>query len=255
MDIEPDPKNVVGSLIKGDRLLGLFTTERREITLSEFASEAGFNKTTAYRHLQTMVEVGWLTRPPSGGYRLGKRLLVLGAIARADVNLRQEALPVMRALAEKTGDTAFLMIPGPQGAVIVETVVGTHPVQVNGLVPGAILPYHVAAGPIALAAFSPDVEARVLGSSREQFTSQTATTTAALRERFRATRADGYALSYEDYIEGVAAVGAPVIGDRGVAVAALSVGGPINRFKPSMRAKAISLVIEAAESLSEGIGN
>lgn len=254
MNTEPDPKNVVGSLIKGDRLLGLFTTERREITLSEFAAEAGFNKTTAYRHLQTMVEVGWLVRSPNGGYRLGKRLLVLGSIARADVNLRQEALPVMRALAEQLGDTAFLMIPGTQGAVIVETVVGTNPVQVNGLVPGAILPYHVAAGPVALAAYSPELEARILGSGREEFTSQTATTTAELREKFRATREHGYALSYEDYIEGVAAVGAPVIGDHGVAVAALSVGGPINRFKPSMRTKVVSLVTEAARSLSEGMG-
>jgi DNA-binding IclR family transcriptional regulator len=250
MDRDIDPKNIVGSIIKGSRLLDLYTTERRELSLSEFAAETGFNKTTTYRLLQTLVAVGWLVRSASGGYRLGTRLLVLGAIARADLDLRGEALPLMHQLADELGDTAFLMVPGQQGAVIIETVVGANPVQVNGLTPGSVLPYHVAAGPVVLAAFSPDVEASVLATHHEQFTARTAVTKAELRAKFQETREQGYALSLEDYIDGVAAVGAPIFGVDGVAVAALSVGGPINRFADGLRERTTALVVELADTLS-----
>jgi DNA-binding IclR family transcriptional regulator len=250
METDSDPKNIVGSIIKGSRLLDLYTTERRELSLSEFAAETGFNKTTTYRLLQTLVAVGWLVRSSSGGYRLGTRLLILGAIARADLDLRREALPFMRRLADELGDTAFLMVPGPQGAVIIETVVGANPVQVAGLTPGAVLPYHVAAGPVALAAFCPDVEAVVLGAQHEQFTARTATSRADLAAKLAETRDQGYALSLEDYIDGVAAVGAPVLGVDGVAVAALSVGGPLNSFSDGRREHTIALVVDAAAALS-----
>src|SRR5262245_5192955 len=146
MDGEIDPKNIVGSIIKGARLLDLYSTDRREISLNEFTHECGYNKTTTHRLLQTLVAVGWLVRSANGGYRLGARMLVLGAIARADLDLRNEALPFMRELTDELGDTAFLMVPGPQGAVVIETIVGGNPVQVHGLAVGSVLPYHVAAG-------------------------------------------------------------------------------------------------------------
>ena len=254
MSSDLDPKNIVGSIIKGSRLLDLFTTERREIALAEFAEETGFNKTTTYRLLQTLVAVGWLVRTDAGGYRLGTRLLVLGAIARADLDLRREALPLMTQLAASLGDTAFLMIPGPQGAVVIETVVGANPVQVAGLTPGSVLPYHVAAGPVVLAAYCPDVEAAVLAQQHERFTDHTVDGTEGLRAKLEETRAAGYALSLEDYIPGVAALGAPVLGADGAAVAALSVGGPIAGFGPDRRDEIVALVVEAATTLSHLLG-
>jgi DNA-binding IclR family transcriptional regulator len=253
METDVDPKNIVGSIIKGSRLLDLYTTDRRELSLSEFSTETGFNKTTTYRLLQTLVAVGWLVRSASGGYRLGTRLLVLGAIARADLDLRREALPLMHDLADELGDTAFLMVPGPQGAVIIETVVGANPVQVAGLTPGSVLPYHVAAGPVALAAFCPDVEASVLATSNEEFTAHTATSRADLSRKLQDTRDQGYALSLEDYVEGVAAVGAPVLGVDGIAVATLSVGGPLANFSDARRDHTIALVTEAAAALSASL--
>lgn len=253
METDIDPKNIVGSIIKGSRLLDLYTTERRQLSLSEFAAEAGFNKTTTYRLLQTLVAVGWLVRSADGGYRLGTRLLVLGAIARADLDLRRDALPFMHRLADELGDTAFLMVPGPQGAVIIETVVGANPVQVAGLMPGAVLPYHVAAGPVALAAFCPDVEASVLATSHEQFTARTVTTADDLGRRLLETREQGYALSLEDYIDGVAAIGAPILGADGVAVAALSVGGPLASFAERERERTIALVVNAAAALTASL--
>lgn len=245
-----DPKNIVGSIIKGAQLLELFSVDRREVSLAEFVSEAGYNKTTTYRLLQTLVTVGWLVRSANGGYRLGAQMLVLGAIARADLDLRNEAIPFMRRLADELGDTAFLMVPGPQGAVTIELSVGTNPVQVHGLSVGSVLPYHAAAGPVVLAAFSPAIEARVLRGKRKVFTDKTATSEGKLRTKFAEVRERGYSLSMEDYMGGVCAVGAPVLNAEGEAVAALSVGGPTHRFTEALRMETIDLVVLLASELS-----
>lgn len=250
MEPDLDPKNIVGSIIKASRLLDLYTTDRRDITLGEFTREVGYNKTTAYRLLQTLVGVGWLVRSESGGYRPGAKLLVLGAIARTDLDLRNEALPYMQRLADEFGDTAFLMVPGQHGAVTIETVVGRNPVRVHGLTVGSVLPYHVAAGPIVLAAYSPEIEARVLAGERTRFTAGTATTKVALRAKLSEVRALGYAVSTEDYMPDVAAVAAPVVGSDGTALAALSVGGPVNRFADGVREVTIARVVEYARELS-----
>jgi len=245
-----DPKNIVGSIIKGARLLELYSTERREISLNEFTQEAGYNKTTTHRLLQTLVAVGWLVRTSGGGYRLGARMLVLGAIARADLGLRKEALPFMRQLADELGDTSFLMVPGPQGAVVIETIVGGNPVQVHGLGVGSVLPYHVAAGPVVLAAFSPEARDMALAAERRPFTGRTTCDREDFIRRLDAVREQGYSVSMEDYIEGVGAVAAPVFGVDDEVVASLSVGGPTNRFVDGLRERTIALVVEHAATLS-----
>lgn len=250
MEPDVDPKNIVGSVIKASRLLDAFSMDRRDVSLAEFTKETGYNKTTAYRLLQTMVGVGWLVRSSSGGYRLGPRLLVLGAVARADLDLRNEALPYMQRLADEFGDTAFLMVPGPHGAVVIETVMGLNPVRVHGLNVGAVLPYHVGAAPIALAAFLPDVEAAVLAGKRKRFTPHSATTKTALLAKLDEVRATGHAVSIEDFLPDVAAVAAPVLGANNEAVAALSVGGPANRFVNGRYQQTVARVVEYAAELT-----
>lgn len=245
-----DPKNIVGSIIKGTELLDLFSIERREITLSEFAAETKFNKTTTHRLLQTLIAAGLLTRTPAGGYRLGIKLLVLGAIARADLDLRSVALPFMRELADESGDTAFLMVPSHAGALTIETTIGANPVQVRGMKVGTVLPYHVAAGPVVLAAFSPNIEEALMKSERKAYTPKTVLEVSALQARFAAIRQIGHSLSMDDYIEGVAAVGAPVLGRDGSAIASLSIGGPSSRFSEGVREQTIQLVVEAAAAVS-----
>lgn len=251
---ENDPKNIVSSILKAGRLLESFSVDRREVSLGEFTHETGLNKTTTYRLLQTLVTSGFLVRSSSGGYRLGMRLLYLGAIARADLDLRSAALPLMRGLADEFGDTAFLMIPGTKGAVTIETVVGRNPLRIHGVTVGTVLPYHVAAGPVVIAAFAPEIEARTLSSERAKLTPHTMTAATTLKKRFADVREAGFALSTEDYVVDVAAVAAPVLDDQGVAIAAISVGGAASTFREPRLAEIVKRVQYMAKKLSTGMG-
>jgi DNA-binding IclR family transcriptional regulator len=250
METETNPKNVVGSIIKASKLLERFSTQLRDISLGEFTKETGYNKTTTYRLLQSLVSTGWLVRSSSGGYRLGVKLLLLGAIAREDLDLRNEALPFMQKLVDEFGDTAFLMVPGPQGAVTIETIIGRNPVRVHGVTVGSVLPYYAAAGPIVLAAFTPEIENQVLAGGRARLTPQTIVTDNALNIKYDEVRQDGYSVSIEDYLDDVAAVAAPVYGPAEVPIASLSVGGPASRFAEPLLSQIIERTVEFTRVLS-----
>ncbi|MBD5831125.1 IclR family transcriptional regulator [Janibacter melonis] len=249
MNADSSSKSTVGSVVKAARLLELFSMDQPEMTLGELTAGSGYNKTTTHRLLQTLVGVGWLVRAEGGGYRLGGQLLALGGIARAGIDLRAEALPVLRHLAHELGDTAFLMVPGRVGAVMIESVVGSNPLQVHGLTAGSILPYHVAAGPVVLVAYSPELEEAVLAGDRVAYTEHTVCDVEALRTRLAEVRKAGYAVSREDYIVGVGAVAAPVLAADGTPVASLSMGGPVSQFEGERLERAIGLVAQAAEDL------
>lgn len=248
-------RNHVGSVIKAVRLLDGFSVERRVLTLQDFTTATGMNKTTVYRLLQTLVAAGMLVRAENGAYRLGAKALRLGAIARADLDLRAEALPFLQALADEFGDTAFLMIPGDLGAVTIEAIGGTSPVRIHGVSAGTVLPYHVAAGPTVIAAFHPEIADRVLASAKTRSTSRTLTDPDELAARLERVRRDGYAISAEDFIDEISAVGAPVRDDTGEVVGSLSLGGPSSHFGAGDLPRIIDRVTAAAGDLSARLGS
>jgi len=245
-----DQKNIVATIVKASQLLELFSFTRLEISLKEFAAETQFNKTTIYRLLQTLVATDWLIRSSTGGYRLGIRCLMLGAIAQSDFDLRSKALPFMQTLSDEFGDTTFLMVPRQHEAVIVETANGGNRVRLHGVGVGTTLPYNVAAGPIVLGAFSEHIESKVLSEERRKYTRYTLVTEDALRQKFADVRKLGYAFSCEDYIEEIAALGAPIFGPSGEPIASISIGGPSHHFVEPTLSMMVQRVCEAAHQLS-----
>ena len=71
MAAAPD-KNVVRSLAKGFRVLEAFTAERTEMGLAEVARAADIDNATAFRFLNTLVQLGYVEKiPEAKRFRLG----------------------------------------------------------------------------------------------------------------------------------------------------------------------------------------
>src|ERR1700722_9736311 len=92
-----DPqKNTVQSLAKGFRVMEAFTSQEPELTIAEVARRADMDNATAFRLLNTLVEIGYVSRiPDTRKFRLALKVLDLGfnAIARSD--LRTCARPIL----------------------------------------------------------------------------------------------------------------------------------------------------------------
>lgn len=247
-------RETVGSVLRACRLLEQFGTERPVITLAELTAASGLNKPTVHRLMTSFVEAGWVHRDAAGAYRIRMPVFAVGAAALAEFDLRTEARPTLEELAARFGDTAFLMVPADAGAVCIDRVEGGKPLVVAGIGIGTVLPYHAAAAPVVMAAFDPAIRDRVLAGELTAYTRATHVDPAAFAAHLDEVRADGLALSRDDYLGGVSAVAAPVLGAGGALVATVSLGGRSEDFGGAEGEARAAAVAEAAGRLTTTVG-
>lgn len=146
-----------------DRALDLLAavTERSPLTLSDAARQADLPASTALRLLRSLEGAGLVTRDDDGRYRPGAQLIRLGARAFTRAPLVQLSHQPMRELAEKTGESVYLAIPGAADtAVYIAIVEGTHSVRhtnwvgrtvpLDGTAVGAVLRGEIEADSVAM---------------------------------------------------------------------------------------------------------
>ena len=80
----------------------------------------------------------------------------IGNVIVRRLNFRQEAVPVLTDLAEKTGESAHLIILDHDEALCIERIEGHHHIRVLFLQTGSRMPLHVGAGPRVLLAHLPE---------------------------------------------------------------------------------------------------
>ncbi|WP_243653238.1 IclR family transcriptional regulator [Pseudonocardia endophytica] len=253
-DTDGTSRETVGSVLRACRLLEQFGADRPVITLAELTAASGLNKPTVHRLMTSFVEAGWVHRDGAGAYRIRMPVFAVGAAALAEFDLRTEARPALEDLAARFGDTAFLMVPADAGAVCIDRVEGGKPLVVAGIGIGTVLPYHAAAAPVVMAAFDPAVRQRVLAGDLEAFTEATHVDRAELAAHLDEVRATGIAFSRDDYLGGVSAVAAAVLGRDGALEATISLGGRSEDFTGAEGDQRAAAVAEAARLLSTTVG-
>lgn len=249
-----DEKSIVKSLFKALSLLEAFSPETPELSVAELSERTGVQKATCNRLVMTMMYAGWLTRVGNGRYAPTVKLFRIGSTAIRRLDVREAARPWLRDLVSRFGDTGYLMVPDGVRVVCLDRVEGDHPVQVHAIDIGMSLPFHAGAAPLALLAHREDLVAAMSRQKLERYTDQTVTRFDEFERRLQAVREQGFSLSMEDYLPGVAAVGAPVFDSEGVAIATLSLGGLVSRFQPPRLQEITEAVIAAATSLSHQLG-
>ncbi len=234
--------------LRAVRLLKLFTAEQPELQLGEVSELSGLNKTTAHRLLQALHSESLLDRNASNGaYRLGPALMALGVQALSSDNLRLKARPLLRRLAEETGETATLEIPIDDTMLILDEVTGGHFVAAGGNV-GTRWPMHATSTGKAFIAFHEHGMER-LGERLTPLTANTITDMEQLEAQFGEIRRRGFAETVDELEDGFSGVGAVVRGGSGEVLGALSICGPTQRMTESRRASLGATLCAAAGHL------
>ena len=249
-------ENPIRALAKAVHLLEQLADER-EATPRRLAQLLDEPRTTTYRLLKSLEALD-LVEPGShpGTYRLGWKLMRLGAAVIERLDERQAALPVMERVHEQIGETVFLVVRRGWDAVCIERLEGLR-VQSLALRLGGSLPLHVGAGPRALLAWEPhevwDEYAREVPLAT--LTPQTPATPTALIRELEETRARGYAVSDEDVTPGIASLGAPIFDYTGNVRAALSIGGMKSLILGDDREANVELLVQGANDISASLGH
>ena len=242
-------------LRKAMDVLTLFSLDDRELGVLQVADMLERPKSTVSRWLSAMEDADFLERDPeSARYRLSLRLAALGDIARQTTTLQRSARPLLRWLAERTGETANLTVLVGLEAVNVEVADSPRPVMHLGWV-GRRLPVHATASGKVLLAYADDqLVARVVARKLQRFTAETITRAGAFRNELELVRKRGYATVWAELEPDLAAVASPVRDHRGVVVAAMAIGGPVSRCQPERMDALAKDVLRAGNSLSEKMG-
>ncbi len=252
-DLEPR-RAIVGSVLRAMRLLDLFERGVPEMSLAEFARRSGYSKSTTYRLLLTLVEAGWLERSPAGAFRLTIKAFQVGSVLVDSLELRREAGPIMARMAGEIDEAVYLIVADGTRAVCLERIDSGQGVRVADLYVGGSQPLNLGAAPRALLAFDED---RLLPPLLEEGlsgrTEHSLVNPADLLGDLAETRLRGYSISDEDVTPGIGAIGAPILGADGLAVAALSFGGLRQHVLPP-RPTHVACLLQACQEISTRLG-
>ncbi|HLV59551.1 MAG TPA: IclR family transcriptional regulator [Natronosporangium sp.] len=235
------------------QLLLLYDDDRPVLTAAEVAERLGMSRSTTYRYLQSLRAAGMLEED-ARGFRLGMRIFQLAHIARKGLGLSEVALPVMRRLAEQTGETVLLTRRVGHRVVCLEREESTHHLRLS-YERGQILPIHAGASGLVLLAWltAQELDEVLRAAPLEQFTPSTTTDPQVLRARLAEIRKVGYCVTFGERDPGVVGVAAPVRGRHGAVVAGLSVVMPQPRMDVDMLQSTIDLVTTSAEEIGAAV--
>jgi DNA-binding IclR family transcriptional regulator len=200
--------------------------------LSGVARTVDLPKSTVARLLSTLEEVEAVERDDEDHrlYRLGPMVQRLSSAAGGPAQLAGFARPYLDELTELTGEAAGLSIPDGYAVHYIYQTDATHPVQVRDWT-GELIPMHVVPAGLAMMAYWPNKQTeRFLSRPLERMTPNTVTDPALIRHRLQTIREVGYVWVFEEFVEGINSVAAPVLWDRDVVAGALHVHGPAYRF-------------------------
>ena len=220
-------------------LLRAFGPDEPVLTLAELARRTGLPKATVHRMAGDLVELRLLDRV-EGGYRLSGGLFELGMRASAERSLLELAMPFLQDLYERTHETVHLGIAEGQEVVYVAKIGGHRQVATPSRTGGRMPMHCTAIGKVLLAHADPAVRTAVLGGPLERRTPHTIVAPGLLRRQLDAVLEKGVAFEQEESTVGLRCVAAPVLDASGKhAVAAISVTGPVGRFRPEQHVAAV----------------
>lgn len=205
--------------------------ERGEAGITEIAAEIGVANSTVHRHVTTLYDHEFVVKC-DGRYRLGYRFLDYGGHVRAGDDLIRELQPRVRKLAEETGEAAQFIVEEHGRGVYVYRESGENAVRTKARI-GRRFPLHHGSAGKAILAELPEQRVREIVDRHGLCarTDETVTDKAELTNELETIRKEGVAFNMGENIEGVWAVGAPVMRPNGEVLGGLSVAGPTHRMK------------------------
>lgn len=222
------------SVDRACQVISAFTLAEPALQLSELARRVGLPKATVHRLATSLIARGMLAQSADGRYRLGVKLLELGAVVRESLNAVQMCRPVIAKLAERSGETILLGTAdwATREMLIVQRVDSPHPLTVGSPVghrltipPGSVL------GKALLSGLPPeDAREVVRALPLMRSTERTIVDAEELLADLSRARERGYAVEQGEYFDGVSGVAVPVIFDGAEPLATIGIVGPTSRI-------------------------
>lgn len=202
-------------------------------TVGDLARDAGLTRPTVHRLLSALRAEGLVDRDETAGHWLpGPELYLMGTIAASRFDITGVARDIVRSLAVRTEESAFLSVRRGDETVCLLREDGSFPIRSFVLSEGVRFPLGVASAGLAILAFLPPEDVDAYLERHPELGDQwgTSHSPARLRTRIADTQSRGYAVNPGLIVEGSWGVGAAVFTRTGDPQFALSLTGVAFRF-------------------------
>jgi DNA-binding IclR family transcriptional regulator len=254
------PSNLVQSVERVANILELVGQNSQGTGIRDLSLTLKLPKGTVHRLLSTLVYMGYVRQDSaSKNYFLGLKLLELGNMVTNQLDLIKIAEPVLRGLAEDSGETVHMAILEQNEIVYInkiESEMNAGGLKMSSRVGSRTPANSCAVGKVLLSYLSPDEIDRIIqATGLSQRTAYTITDPTRLKEHLAAVRKQEYAIDDEENELGIRCVAAPLFGDKGNAVSAISLSGPAFRVTKKLIQETLRKeVMRAASEISQLLG-
>lgn len=247
-----DGKTAIQVIDRLVSLLDALAARSEPTSLKDLSLTTGLHPSTAHRILNDLVTARLVDRTDPGSYQLGIRLLELGNLVKARLNVRDAALGAMRELHRATGQPVNLSIRQGDEIVYIERAVSERSgMQVVRAVGGRAPLHLTSVGKLFLSVDDArNVRNYATRTGLAGHTRNSITDLTRLERELALVRARGYARDNEELELGVRCIAAGIRDDTGKLVAGLSISAPADFVQDDW----IDLVCRTAGDISASLG-
>jgi len=233
------------------QLLEILASHEEPVSLKDIAEQSKLHPSTAHRILNDMTIGRFVERPEPGSYRLGMRLLELGNLVKARLNVRDAALGPMRDLHKLIQQPVNLSVRQGDEIVYVERAYSERSgMQVVRAIGGRAPLHLTSVGKLFLANDDPArVRAYATRTGLAGQTRNSLTQLPRLEAELDQARQTGVARDNEELELGVRCMAAGILDDHGKLVAGLSISAPADRLDDKWLAKLNATAHEISRAL------
>lgn len=232
-------------------LLDLLAAYQEPVSLKVISEQTGLHPSTAHRILNDLTIGRFVDRPEAGSYQLGMRLLELGNLVKARLDVREAALLPMRELHKLTLQPVNLsMRQGDEIVYIERTYSERSGMQVVRAIGGRAPLHLTSVGKLFLANDDPQrVRAYATRTGLAGQTRNSITDLAALERDLARVLQSGVARDDEELELGVRCMAAGIRDDQGKLIAGLSISAPADRLEEAWLGRLKTTAAEISTSL------
>jgi IclR family transcriptional regulator, KDG regulon repressor len=245
----------VQSVVLALSILETLGDARSHLGVTALAEALGTTKSRIHRHLQTLVQLGYIVQSPvTERYRLGSRLIELGNAAVNSTDIVSIAAQSMRTLRDVSEQAVVLGQIEDDGIRILTTLIGKMPVEV-GVRPGSMLGFSTSAqGKMALAFMPEKSRDRILAKPLKRETPYSITDPEKLLAHLEEIRARGWAVAPNEAATGLNALSFPLFGPSMELVGSIAIVNLTQFISSPPSRDQIRAVGTAAEEISRALG-
>ncbi len=246
----------ISMITKSFEVLELLSKNPYGLTLQEVVTQLQYPKSSLYKIVSNLQELGYLGREmDSSRYFLSRKLLTLGVTAFNSSNIIERSKEYMKLLRDEVGESVMIGTLIDDEVVLLEQLTGSLDFVFTLKQGMKFNLYSTAPGKVILAFLDKSKQNEIVDNLQlEAINEYTITDKTLLKQELEIIRQQGYAADINETVEGVHCIAAPIWDETKNAIACVWTSGPAGRLPKKSIETIAQQIIQCGLSISHNIG-